>query len=171
MNNIILALDQHVIDPSISTENRSNYYLRYAARAVLKDESGKVALMFAGQRQYYKLPGGGIDDGEEVLTAIARELLEETGCAAEITGEIGLVEEWRDFDRMHQISYAFTATKTEQVSNPAFTQSELDEGFEVRWIANIEEAIHLVEKEAFHDDVEVRFMAQRDTAILRAAVK
>ncbi len=169
MNNIILTLDQHELDPSVSAENRANYRERHAARAVLKDEFGKVALMYAGQRQYYKLPGGGIDEGEEVSKAMARELLEETGCTAEVTGEIGIVEEWRDYDDLHQISYAFTATKTEQVADPDFTQSELDEGFEVRWVDGIEAAVQLVEEHTSHEDVEVSFMAQRDAAILRAA--
>lgn len=170
MNNVILTLDQHEIDPSVSAENRANYRIRHAARAVLKDDFGKVALMFAGQRQYYKLPGGGIDEGEEVSEAMARELMEETGCKAQVTGKVGIVEEWRDYDELHQISYAFTATKTEQIADPDFTQSELDEGFEVRWVDNIDEAVKLVEKHSSHEDVEVSFMAQRDAAILRAAV-
>lgn len=169
MNNVILTLDQNKIDPNVSAENRENYYVRRAARAVLKDENGQIALMYAGQRKYYKLPGGGIDEGEEVAEAMARELLEETGCTAEIVKDLGIVLEWRDFDKMHQISYAFKATKLSQDSSPDFTQSELDEGFEVRWVSDIDEAIQLVESEVGHDDVEVKFMAQRDAAILRAA--
>ncbi len=171
MNNVILTLDQRDTDSNVSAENRANYRLRYAARAVLKDEFGKVALMYAGQRQYYKLPGGGIDDGEKISEAMARELMEETGCKAEVIGEIGIVEEWRDYDELHQISYAFTATKTEQVGDPDFTQSELDEGFEVRWIDSLNEAMQLVEAHSSHENVEVRFMAQRDAAILRAVTE
>ncbi len=47
MNEIILILDQQEQDPTVSSDNRANYHLRHAARAVLQDESGKVALMFA----------------------------------------------------------------------------------------------------------------------------
>lgn len=169
MNKVILTLDQHAIDPSVSAENREDYYVRHAARAVLKDESGRVALMYAGQRKYYKLPGGGIDDGEEIAEAMSRELLEETGCTANIIQELGTVIEWRDFDKMHQISYSFEAVKTNQESSPNLTQSELDEGFEVKWVTDIDEAIRLVEGEIMHDDIEVSFMAKRDAAILRAA--
>jgi len=171
MNEIILILDQQEQDPTVSSDNRANYHLRHAARAVLQDESGKVALMFAGERKYYKLPGGGIDEGEKISEAMARELLEETGCTAEITSELGVVEEWRDYDGLHQISYAFAAIKKEQIAPPAFTQSELDEGFEVRWVDGIDEAIKLVGAEVSHKDVEVRFMAQRDAAILGSAQK
>lgn len=168
MNNVILTLDQHEIDASVPADDRENYYVRRAARAVLKDEAGRVALMYAVQRKYYKLPGGGIDEGEEIAEAMAREILEETGCVADVVQDLGIVIEWRDFDKMHQISYAFEAVKTSQDSSPNFTQSEIDEGFEVRWTTDIDEAIRLVEGEVTHEDIEVKFMAQRDTAILRA---
>jgi 8-oxo-dGTP diphosphatase len=171
MNNVLLVIDQQKQHTGVSAEGRADYRVRHAARAVLKDEHGKVGVMYAGQRQYYKLPGGGIDEGEKVDEALARELLEETGCTAEITGEIGVVEEWRDHEGLHQISYAFSATKKEQISPPAFTQSELDEGFEVRWVADIEEAIRLVEEKVSHDDINVQFMVERDAAILRAVVE
>lgn len=169
MNNVILTLDHNKIDPTVSAENRENYFVRRAARAVLNDENGQIALLYAGQRKYYKLPGGGIDEGEEIFAAMARELLEETGCIAEIVQDLGIVIEWRDFDTMHQISYAFKAVKIRQDFSPSFTQSELDEGFEIRWVSDIDEAIRLVESEVGHDDIEVKFMAMRDTAILRAA--
>lgn len=168
MDKIILTLDQHKIDPTVSADDRENYYARRAARAVLTDENGQVALMYAGQKQYYKLPGGGIDEGEEIIEALERELMEETGCVAEIERELGIVIEWRDFDKMHQISYAFTATKLRQDSAPAFTPSEIDEGFEFRWVADIDEAIKLVEAQADNVDTRLRFMSQRDAAILRS---
>ncbi len=170
MNKVILTLDQHKIDPSVSTDNRENYYVRYAARAVLYDADGKVAIMYAGQKKYYKLPGGGINEGEEMAEALARELMEETGCVAKIVKNLGTTEEWRDFDSMHQISYAFSAIKITQDSPPTFTQGEIDKGFELRWAPNIDEAIKLVESNIADKDVRVSFMAQRDTAILRAAV-
>lgn len=167
MDRLLLILDQNKIDPSVSADNRDAYFLRRAARVVLYDENSAIALMYAAQKDYYKLPGGGIDDGEEVQQALERELMEETGCVAKIVKELGIVEEWRDSDSMHQVSYAFSATKTAQDSLPNFTQSEIDEGFELRWVKNIDEAIRLTESNAQRSDVSVSFMAQRDTAILR----
>ena len=169
MNKVILTLDQHKIDPSVPADDRENYYERRAARAVLRDRNGKVALMYASKRQYYKLPGGGIDDGEEVIEALSRELMEETGCIAKIAQNLGITEEWRDFDKMHQISYAFAAEVISQDTPPAFTQSEIEEGFELYWTTNIDSAIGLVESNNNNEDVRVSFMSQRDTAILAKA--
>ena len=169
MDNTILLLDQHEMDSSINTDDRENYYVRKAVRAVLSDDRGRIALMYARQRDYYKLPGGGVDEGEDLDTALSRELLEETGSKATVTEELGLVLEWRDFKKMKQISYAYKASLIGEPGVPDFTQSEIDEGFEVRWIDSLDEAIKLVEAKITHDNLEVVFMSKRDAAILRTA--
>jgi ADP-ribose pyrophosphatase YjhB (NUDIX family) len=125
--------------------------------------------MYAKQRDYYKLPGGGVDEGEDLEAALSRELLEETGSRATITEELGEVVEWRDFDQMNQVSFAYKAILVGEPDKPDFTQSEIDEGFEVRWVVNLDEAIKLVEATTAHDDMEVTFMSKRDAAILRAS--
>ena len=169
MDNIILTLDQRDMEPAVNIDNRNSYYIRQAVRVVLSDEAGRIALMHARQRDYYKLPGGGIDEGEDIKVALTRELLEETGSSAAITANIGTVLEWRDSEEMKQISHAFRATLVGEPGEPNFTQSELDEGFELIWANSVDEAIKLVESAASHRDLGVLFMTKRDAAILRAA--
>jgi 8-oxo-dGTP pyrophosphatase MutT (NUDIX family) len=169
MNKAILVLDQHEIDGSDVFPERKSYKERRAARAVLKDDEGKVALMHASKRKYYKLPGGGIDEDEDALAALTRELLEETGCSARVVAELGIVEEWRDEDKLHQISYAYQAIKVGKPVELNLTDSELDEGFELVWVHDINEAIKLVENAVDDPDVRVSFMTKRDAAILRSA--
>lgn len=169
MNKTILLVDHREMDPSVNIDERDNYYVREAVRVVLSDQNGHIALMYAKQRGYYKLPGGGIDEGENLDAALARELLEETGSKATPTEELGKVLEWRDFDKMKQISYAFKASIVGESSEPDFTQSEIDEGFEVRWIDSLDEAIKLVKASTTHEDIGVVFMSKRDVAILEAA--
>lgn len=169
MDNVILILDQHEMDSSVNTDKRGDYYERIAVRAVLSDEAGRIALMYAKQRDYYKLPGGGVDSSENLNDALNRELLEEVGAKASITRELGTVVEWRDSKKLKQTSYAYTVRLVGAPGKPNFTQSEIDEGFEVKWIEDLDEAIGLVESKAAHDDLEVVFMSKRDASILRSA--
>lgn len=169
MDTTILILDQQDMDPTVDTSDRDTYYQRKAVRAVLSDAEGRIALLHAGQRDYYKLPGGGVDEGEDLSAALVRELLEETGSQAEVTKELGMVVEWRDAHKMHQVSYAYSAIIVGEVGSPEFTQSEIDERFELIWADSLDAAIELVESKTQHDDIAVVFMAKRDTAILKAA--
>lgn len=66
---------------------------RYASRGVLVDDKLHVAMMYMSKINLYKLPGGGIDQGEEIRDAFLREIKEETGYEAEIIYELGYVEE------------------------------------------------------------------------------
>lgn len=169
MQKTILVIDQHEMDVSLDISDREGYYHRKAVRAVLSDGAGRVALMHARQRNYYKLPGGGVDEGESLVDALDRELMEEVGAKATVTEMLGEVVEFRDFVKMKQTSYAFSASLNGEPSAPSPTQSEVDEGFEVKWVDGLGEAIKLVESKVNHDDIEVVFMSKRDAAILRAA--
>ncbi|HET7173269.1 MAG TPA: NUDIX domain-containing protein [Nocardioidaceae bacterium] len=79
--------------------------LRQAARAVVTDSDRRVLLVhfyFDSARDGGRLPhglwacpGGGVADGESLESALRRELLEETGLAAEVIGPAVWVKEHR----------------------------------------------------------------------------
>ena len=56
------------------TQFKGEWYTRRAARAVVLNEHGEVYLLKMAVRNYHKLPGGGIDECEEVKYALHREL-------------------------------------------------------------------------------------------------
>jgi len=168
---MLLVVKQKDIEPDYIEEPNVEYRDRFAARAVLKDGDGRIAVLFARARGYYKLPGGGVEQGEDMSLALARELLEEVGAEAEISGEVGRVEEWRILQdgALHQISDAFLMQVTGDIGEPDFTEKELADGFEVYWANDIDEAIQRVSQTLNHNDVEVRFMSLREKTILEAA--
>ncbi|WP_172254367.1 NUDIX domain-containing protein [Saccharibacillus deserti] len=108
--------------------------LRQAARAVLLDDSGRMALMHVARGGYHKLPGGGIEDGEDVFAALRREMREEAGAEIRITGEIGMTAEYLGDYRMKPFSYAYSALIVGTLGVSAFTEQERADGFVPEWV-------------------------------------
>jgi len=169
--NTILTLTDQDFNPDASAGDRENYYRRGAARAIVRDNVGAIAIMHAAKAGYYKLPGGGINDGEETVAALHREILEEVGAKISVTGEIGIVHEYRDFCQMEQTSYAYMATVEGELGAPELTEKELTDGFEVVWVDSVDKGIELIKTTLARDDIGLKFMAKRDLAILEAAKK
>lgn len=123
-----------------------NYRIRPSARAILFNKNLHIALMHVVNDNYYKLPGGGIDEGEDIKTALQRELLEEVGASAiEILSPIGQIDEYRDQLNRKSEHYCFVAKLTGVIVEPMRTSKEISEGYKTVWVHNIDEAIMLVE--------------------------
>lgn len=151
-----------------SAEDVKNYLVREAARAVVLDVDGKVALLHVAKENYYKLPGGGLEDVEDMMSALVRECREEIGCDIEVTGEVGSIVEYRKFCELQQISYGYlTAVKGEK-GVLSFTETEIKDGFECLWVS-YEEALRLVSKSAARTLEGRAYITPRDTAFLKEA--
>lgn len=164
----LLTITQQDILPDAPKVDTSTFRERAAARAVLLDPDGQVYLLNVSVHGYHKLPGGGIDEGEDIQTAMRRELLEEVGCEAEIIGEIGIIVEFRDHDKLKQTSYCYLARQAGEQRESALEEGELEEGmYEVK-AKDIDDAINLLEKDA-PDNTEGEFIRRRDLCFLEAA--
>ena len=152
---------------ALSIETRS-FEHREAARAVVLDSRGGIFLLNVSRHHYHKLPGGGIDEGEDIQTALARELLEEIGCKAKTLHEIGIIIEYRDKHRLKQTSYCFLAQQIGTQQPTSMDDGEIADGFQEVRAAHIDDAIRLLEKDT-PDDYEGEFIKMRDLAFLRAA--
>lgn len=143
------------------------YKLRKAARAVLFNDKNEIAILYVSKDGYHKLPGGGFETGEDVATALEREVLEEVGSHINISSEIGLIIEYRNKYETLQISYCYLAKVVGDLVEPAFDEGELADGFQLLWVS-INEAISLL----MNDDTDVyngKFIKKRDLAILNEA--
>ena len=94
----------------LGTEGMSTKAARITARAIVKNQDGRYAVMYADKFKLHCLPGGGVEDGEDVLTALRREVYEETGCVCDEIQELGIVAENRASLDYTQINYYFVVT-------------------------------------------------------------
>lgn len=158
-----------VINPEgVSETEVATYKTREAARAVVVDSEGKIALLHVTNEQYYKLPGGGIDAGEDIPTALARECREEIGCDVEVIGEVGSIVEYRKIFTLKQTSYCYVAKVIGEKGAPDFTEEELAKGFEIVWLP-YDKAFRAV-SESNATSVEGRdYITPRDTLFLQTA--
>ncbi len=150
-----------------NSENTEGFRRRIAARAVILDKEGNMALMHVANHGYYKLPGGGVDEGEDIESALHRECKEEAGCAIEIVGEIGTVSEVRGDHAFMQDSHAYIARLIGEKGEPELTDLEIEGGFEICWIP-IEEALLLLRREGT-TGYEAEYIVERDAVIVEEA--
>jgi len=143
------------------------YSERKAARAVVFDLEGKVALVYSAKNAYHKLPGGGVEVGEDLETAVRRELLEEIGCTVGETKELGVVEEYRNGIGLRQLSYCYTTGVLEK-GVAQLDPNEVIEEYVTQW-HHPDEAILILEKEMSMDHYQGKFMLLRDLTFLKEA--
>lgn len=159
------------IDFGFNIETPAVYRERKAARSVVFDENKKIALLHVTKKGYHKLPGGGIEKGEDVRVALERELLEEIGCYAGNVQELGIIKEYRNKSELHQISYCFASNLIGEKGTPNFEESEIADGFVPVWLS-LEEAIKTLERERDRcNDYEGKFIRLRDLTFLKEAEK
>src|SRR3989344_7786927 len=155
-----------LLNPEDVTEaEASNYPVREAARAIVRDADGMFALLHVAKDGYYKLPGGGLDGDEDKIAALRRECMEEIGCDVDVTGEVGSIVEYRKFCELKQTSYCFSAKVKGEKRAPNFTEDEIVGGFEQLWVTR-EEALRLMQSCSATNIEGREYIVPRDIAFL-----
>lgn len=138
-----------------------------AARVVLLDDEGKVAIMNVGDSEYYKIPGGGVEEGEGVVEAAKRETREEAGCEAEVIGELGRIEidipgwDW------HDISDGFIGRVLGEKGELSLDDYERERKFSVEWW-DLDGALEMIERNEVENEGK-RALQLRDLEFLKRA--
>ena len=153
-----------------------DYKTRIAARGIIINQDGKIAIQKKTNTKEYKLIGGGIENGEKPSDGFKREVFEETGCKIDIIHELGIVEEHISMKSVKQISYIFVAKVLNDTSKLNLTGKEKAEGAELIWVSPID-ALRLMENsyheltsstyEVDYDVYRMKFISLRDRKILK----
>jgi len=159
--------------PAIENPDGTVFHRRAARAIILNGE--KILMLYTKRYHDYTLPGGGVDEGEEIEAGLIRELQEETG-AQDITdiGPFGLYEEFRPWykdnaDILHMESYCFTCSISSKLGETRFEAHEIHNGMESVWI-NIHEAIAHNEETLKNSDKK-GMSIERETFLLKLIVK
>ena len=118
---------------------------RHAARGIIV-RGQEILLVYTGRYDDYALPGGGIDEGEDDITGLIRELQEETGATGiRNIKDFARYDEYRpwkkpDADIIHMISLCYICDIDDELSETAYESYEIKNGMKPLWV-NIHEAI------------------------------
>ena len=104
--------DRNIVRAIVYDENRMFYFVR----AVRDDEFGKATLI--------ETSGGGVENGEDLITAIQRELKEELGVYVDVVCKIGIVSDYYNLIHRHNINNYFLC-KIKSFGQKNLTQDEI----------------------------------------------
>ncbi|GGC60082.1 NUDIX domain-containing protein [Marinobacter halophilus] len=141
-----MKLLKELIHPELATRE-GRILRRHAARGIVLREE-KILLLFTERYNDFSLPGGGIDDGEDITVALARELEEETGARdVQVKHHYGFIEEYRphwkpEYDLMHMTSHFFVCDVAPELAEVRMEDYEVANGMRPIWLSVSEAAKH-----------------------------
>lgn len=147
---------------------------REIVRAIVFDEDGCFYFVRAerdddfGRATLIETSGGGVEKGEDLLTAIERELKEELGARVEVLCKIGVVNDYYNLIHRHNINNYYLC-KVVSFGEKNLMQDEIEEFHLSTLKLAYEEAIDEYERCACTKIG--RLVANRELPILRQARK
>ncbi len=145
---------------------------REIVRAIVFDDSGYFYFVRAerdddfGKAKLIETAGGGVESGEDLYTAIIRELKEELGVEADILCKIGVVDDYYNLIHRHNINNYYLC-KAKAFGDKNLTEDEI-ESFHLSTLKlTYDEAISEYEKRSITKIG--RLVANRELPILKQA--
>ncbi|MGB0899230.1 MAG: NUDIX hydrolase [Psychrobium sp.] len=168
-----MRLLKSAIHPNANPQSPAIFHRRAARAIVLNGEN--ILMLYTERYHDYTLPGGGVDEGEDIIQGLIRELKEETGAKdIEDIVPFGRYEEFRpwyknDFDTVHMDSYCFTCSVHNELGDTQLEDYEIHNGMRPVWL-NIHEAIAHNEHTLANSDKK-GLSIERETFLLKLIVK
>ena len=140
---------------------------------IIKDK--KVALVYSCKYDYYKFPGGGIENNEDHINTLTREISEETGLSVLVDSisEYGSVlriqkSRFNENEIFEQENFYYLCNVDNLVQCQSLDDYELDEGFELRYVT-ANEAI-TINRTHDHSDYDA-MLIEREARVLELLIK
>ena len=115
-------------------------FVRNSARSVIISDK-KVAMIHSEKYDYYKFPGGGIEEGEDPIEAMIRETREEAGLVIipESVREYGIVHRVQKSDkdpdvRFVQDNFYYLCAAEDDAVSQNLQGYEAEEGYELVYV-------------------------------------
>lgn len=99
----------HGVLPHPDSTRHPDFLFRVSLKAVIINHAGQVLVVKEAGRDWWDIPGGGLDHGESIKDALARELFEEVGYKGEFEYRTILIEDPRlnERHRLYQTRVTF----------------------------------------------------------------
>lgn len=110
-----------------------------------------------------------MEDGENVLTVLRREIYEETGCTCDRVRELGVVAENRASLDYAQLNYCYVVDTSSNDKDNHLTGEEKQNHMQVQW-HTLDEMVRLITNQTFAL-VQQKYLHARDMAALDEYVK
>lgn len=119
-------------------KNDQDYQSRYGVYAIIPNKEADQIILVQAPNGAWFLPGGEIEEGEDHLTALERELIEELGFSAKIGYYYGQADEY--FYSRHRDTYYYNPAYLYEVTSYEIEDKPLEDFNQLAWFP-IEEAI------------------------------
>ena len=145
---------------------------RPVARAIVFDDNGDFYFVRINRDDYFgkatliETSGGGVEEGEDLNTAIKRELKEELGAETDVICKIGVVSDYYNLIHRHNINNYFLC-KVISFGDKNMTQQEIEDFHMSTLKMTYEEAVSEYEKR--RETPLGRLVANREVPILKRA--
>lgn len=150
-------------------------FKRRASRGIILNDS-KILLLYTKRYNDYSFPGGGVDEGEDLITGLKRELVEEVGAQnIQVLHPFGYIDEFRPYHRprydfMHMLSYFYVCKIDEKLQPAKLEEHEVANGMSSVWI-DIEEAIKHNQEVMAKKEASMGLSIARETLALELVAK
>jgi ADP-ribose pyrophosphatase YjhB (NUDIX family) len=108
-------------------------------RAIILHEGKLLVVKHRPESSHYALPGGHMEQGEDVIECVKREIVEELGVEP-VIGRLAYVHTFVDKDTLQSVEFFFEVKNAGAfVDIEGLSRTHAHELFEIRWVAPTED--------------------------------